>query len=651
MSRRALALVVALAMLVVPAQAIASDGHNGAEIQGTTVENDEQHETRIQLPVDGGPQDVGTWNDPVEAEIPAVNLALLPGGKLLYYDGVEADQDQDGATDLHFIWNATPKKAESRVAEFTDDGELAVERPSPVDGGTFDLFCSGTTISPESLAVAPGATEWYTLDQPAPENLYTPLKGMDQTMIFQPDPLGDEDWVEGPDMGDARWYPSALQLPDGDTLVASGIQTLFYPNTYSTLLETYDPDQPADGWQPIDASIEVADGVDVPANAIPEPAETGLAPVDETHRSVPNLPMYPRLHVIPAGPHEGEVLYTANGDAWAPFGWHPGEEVWSYMQTLDTQTGTWEVHERAEIGHRNIGTVVPLMFDAENPEPRYLSLGGTFQQSGVATPTSEIVDASGETVTSELTDSMTFPRWSVNGVLLPDGSVVALGGSTYDNVLAYGAPSVGPLNAERFVPSEDGGGEWELLPGMEDVRAYHSTAVLLPDASVAVAGHVPLPAFHDAQRSTLGNPQPNDTTIETYEPAYLHHGDETRPEIRTAGFQNDLPGEANALAIPDDRQEVTVHLDNVEHGLDSLVLVRPGAATHQYNADQLGVELDVVDQDLQGGSGTVTFEAPHDLAIPPGHYMLFANEDTPDNVYPSEAAWVALGDEVSLDIE
>jgi hypothetical protein len=634
-------------MLTVPASAIAGDGHNAIEAEGVAVENDDQHETSIALPADPG---TGSWGPELDGEVPAVNLAVLPGGQILYYSGVEADESEDEATDLHFIWNATPIQGRSRVATIDGDS-MSVATPTPASGGYYDLFCSGTTVTPEGLTLAPGATEYYTLDDEPPANLLTPLKGWNQTLLFPLDPVGDDDrdWIQGPDMADDRWYPSALQLPDGDTLVASGIQTLFYPHTYSTKLETFDPDEPAKGWETMDTSFRVGPAT-VDQNLAPEP-DTGVQLADETHQGLPNLPMYPRLHVIPSGPNAGEVLYTSNGDSWGPFGHHPTQAAWGHFQTLDPDYGEWELHPRSNVGHRHLGTTVPMMVDAEDPEPRYLSFGGTIQQSTAATPTTEIVDASGEIVTSQPTDPMTIPRWSVNGVLLPDGSALAIGGSTYDNVVAYGSPTVGPLNVERFVPNEDGtGGVWEMGPAMESLRAYHSTAVLLPDGRVLVGGHVPLPAFHDAQRSN-GNAQPTDETFQIYEPGYLDRPDETRPSVSvdaSAEAAVDLPG-GTALHVPEDQATFTLSVDGLEHGLDSVVLRKPGATTHQYNADQLGVEANVVDTDLTDGSGTVTVEAPHDLAIPPGHYMTFVNEDTPEGTYPSKAAWVALGDDVTGD--
>lgn len=643
--------IAAAVMLVLGMPGLAGlAGAHGPGPDGFDVQQNEYNEIGISTPTDGGPEEVGAFSDEtVEGEVPAVSMALLPGGEVLYFSGAEADETKDGPTDLQFIWEARPTDARSRVLDL---GTGDVETPTPEDGGHQDLFCSGITVTPDGTGLAAGATEWYTLDEDPPEAFYTPVRGGEQTLLFDPD-AGDGpggEWTRSDDMAEERWYPSTLQLPDGDTLVASGIQDLFYPNSYTTLLERFDPQQGA--WDQVETSLELADGVAVDQQIAPETPDTGFAPADDTHEGPPNLPMYPRLHVLPGGPHEGDVLYTGNGDVWAPFGHHPDQPLFGTFQTLDADTGTWSLHTPSPFGIRNLGTTVPLMVDAEDPEPRYLSFGGTLQQTGQATNTAEIIDASSSPVTSTPTDSMEMPRWTNNGVLLPDGSAISVGGSTYDNVLVYSSPNAGPLNVERFVPDEDGtGGTWETGPAMDDVRAYHSTALLTPDARVMVGGHVPLPAFHDVQREHM-NPQHTNSTFEFYEPPYLHHDDGVdRPEILTQKLAQHNEGLATTVNGEDALEasfgdELTFPVENLEGGLDSVTLMKPGAATHQFTADQMGVELTADVDDAGDGLSLVDAQtpAPEDATLVPGWYMLFVNEDVQDteDPYPSEAAWVHL---------
>lgn len=656
------AVIVALSLLFgMPAFATSAGAHQSLENQDAPdIVHDEEYEERgILMPVEGGVEDVGRILDPIDGEVPAVSLAVMPGGNLLYFSGAEADESKDGPTDLHFMWEATPTDAQSRAIDITDIYEtdegtqvdFNILHPDPVKGGQEDIFCSGITLTSTGEALAPGSTTWHTLDEDPPNNFYTPLKGGEQTVLY--DPLANA-WNDGPDMEEARWYPSALQLPNGDSLVASGVQTLFFPTTYNTLLETLDPD-PEEGepeWTLQDASFKIADGVTVPQNVLPDTPSTPFAFVDETHKGLPNLPMYPRLHVLPGGPHEGDVLYAANGDVWAPFGHHPDQPVFGHFQTLDTDAWTWSIHEPSPFSLRNLGASVPLMVDAEDPQPRFLSFGGTLHQSLVATDTAEIIDASGETITSHVTDSMEIPRWTGNGVLLPDGSVIAAGGSVYDNVLMFSSPTVGPLNLERFVPTDDGlDGEWETLPAMETVRAYHSSAVLMDDARVLLGGHVPLPAFHDAQRTHM-NPQHVDTTFEIYEPAYLHHDDATRPQILSEEItvvnpqtSRDAPSGTDVGAVFGDTLQVPVEdLDAV----GSVTLMKPGASTHQFTADQMGIQLAWADAGTDEDGATVLevhIPSTHDATLVPGAYMLFVNEDTGDGIYPSEAAWIDIQNE------
>ncbi|MDX1611485.1 MAG: galactose oxidase early set domain-containing protein, partial [Candidatus Thermoplasmatota archaeon] len=153
--------------------------------------------------------------------------------------------------------------------------------------------------------------------------------------------------------------------------------------------------------------------------------------------------------------------------------------------------------------------------------------------------------------------------------------------------------------------------------------------VLLPDARVLVGGHVPLPAFHEHQREGE-NPQVTDETFEVYEPPYLFL-DDTRPVIE-AGQAAGTWG-----------QDVTLWVNGLEEGVHSVVLMRPGATTHGYDADQRAIELEVTGENLANGFGSLTVQLPPDANVaPPGHYMVFVNEDIDGEAMPSEASFIEL---------
>ncbi len=577
------------------------------------------------------PSDIGQLLGPFEGEEPMVNLAVLPGGRIMYYSGIESDQDGDGDTDLQFMWQSHPEQGKSRLMDLTvnEDGEAVytIQTPNPEDGGHHDLFCSGTTVAPDGTVVTTGATEYHTLDDDFPENTYAPLLGMDQTLLFDSEGAGT--WTQGPDMDANRWYPSAIQLPDGRTMVLSGIDTLFMPQTHNSLVETFDPAEPEAGWTSMDTSIA---GLDTDGSLDDAP-ETGIRWIDNIHDEVPNLPMYPRVFVVPSGPHEGEVFYSTAGDYWGPFGEHPVEGIWNNLQTLDTETGEWTLHGPSVFGGRQLGTTVPLIYDhADDYAAHYLTFGGTLQRVLTATSTAEIVDASGEELTKDAVEPMHLPRWSHNGVLLPDGSVLAVGGSTFDNVVMHGAPTMSPHNLERYIPGDEdpAEGHWELLAPLENPRAYHSSSALLPDGRVLIGGHVPLPAFHHQQREN-GNPQPYDSTFELYEPPYLHL-DGTRPVITAEGFEDEAYG--GTIDVP---------VENLE-GSAEVVLIRPGATTHGFDADQRGVSLEITKRVDNPTETVLTVQLPPNANVaPPGSYMLFVNEDVDGEAMPSEAAWLEIG--------
>jgi hypothetical protein len=129
-------------------------------------------------------------------------------------------------------------------------------------------------------------------------------------------------------------------------------------------------------------------------------------------------------------------------------------------------------------------------------------------------------------------------------------------------------------------------------------RMYHSTAVLLPDARVAIAGHTRLGNVGGEPGST------EDHSIEIFNPPYLFEG--PRPVIDAAPAQARLGTEITIDARTDDVSRVT--------------LLRPCAVTHSVDMNQRLVEPIVVSRDVD----RIVVRLPADPTVaPPGHYMMF----------------------------
>src|SRR5438046_10305105 len=123
-----------------------------------------------------------------------------------------------------------------------------------------------------------------------------------------------------------------------------------------------------------------------------------------------------------------------------------------------------------------------------------------------------------------------------NATLLPDGKVLVSGGSrgTEDpNTL----PSVPAPVCEMWDPAS---GTWATMASQSKIRAYHSTAVLLPDGRVLTAGGV-----------SAGN------TAAIYSPPYLFHA--SVPTI-TSAPTNVLYGQSYFVGPPNASSISKVHL-------------------------------------------------------------------------------------------
>ena len=279
-------------------------------------------------------------------------------------------------------------------------------------------------------------------------------------------------------------------------------------------------------------------------------------------------PLYPRMHLLPSG----SVFYSGPENTSKLF--DTGTKAWSDMPTTNYSGG------------RLYGSSVLLpLTPANGYKPLVMIFGG----GNPATATTEIIDLSAASPSWQYGPPMSQPRIEMNAVILPSGQVLALGGSTNDE-----DATTASLNADLFAPdgtTVSSGGQ-NAYP-----RLYHSVALLLPDATVWVAGGNP----------TRGNYEPH---MEIYSPPYLFAADGSlapRPSITSV-----TPG---VIAYGNTFQVQTPDAANIS----SVVLMRPGAPTHAFDMDQR-----LVGMSFTAGNGVLNVTAPPNGNIaPPGYYLLF----------------------------
>jgi hypothetical protein len=234
-----------------------------------------------------------------------------------------------------------------------------------------------------------------------------------------------------------------------------------------------------------------------------------------------------------------------------------------------------------------------------------------------ATNTSQTFDLSLSTPqwTADPSMNLNVARANMQTVWLPDGSMVTIGGgngrqngSLY--VLANGKPE---HQIELWDPSV---GHWVLGPAQQIDRAYHSTALLLPDGRVLSAG--------DDNAYVTGRPYEGaaHNSGEIYSPPYLFKG--TRPKITAA------PNYAQYNSA------FHVSVSDVDPSQAHAVLIPPAAVTHSTNPNPRIVPL----SSTPTADGLDLVSPANEDIAPRGWYMLFVVNS--DGV-PSVATWVHVG--------
>jgi hypothetical protein len=524
------------------------------------------------LPSPGSPSQVGEWTQaPFQLPTYAINTTVLPTGKVLIWGRPPTPlgggpRPNVGQAALWSPWLGTGPGAFQDVAPPVID----VDGPGGQPPAPAPIFCSGLSQLANGDVVVAGGNLIY--GDTFPSDAYTTFAGLQTIFTFDP---FTETWTQQPNMAHGRWYPTQTLLPDGRTIISGGLSDVPPGGVMNKTLEVFNPPS----------------------------TPGGQGTVDEEATADRNFGLYPRMFTLGSS---GNVLLAGP----------QANHVW----TLDTTNFTWRGGPNMAYT-RQYGNAVrrpggPAGSDTFTELGGYDTAppagGGSFHP---ATETTETMDADAKTPSWMPDAPFNVARANENTVLLPDGTMVTVGGgSGYDANGGGGYVTYADGRARQVELYDPATNSWRLGPAQQEDRAYHSTAVLLPDGRIFSGGDDLHPLEPD------GGPSQTDKA-EIYSPPYLFKG--SRPAIDAAP-QAVHWGDAFGIA-------------STSPDIEQAVLMAPGATTHAFDTNQRYVKLHVIDK--IAGQGLDVVAPPSSRVAPPGYYMLFLIDG---NGVPSVASWVKI---------
>ncbi|MCJ1231856.1 hypothetical protein MMC12_008535 [Toensbergia leucococca] len=313
-------------------------------------------------------------------------------------------------------------------------------------------------------------------------------------------------------------------------------------------------------------------------------------PVANTWTLLPGCPVGPMLTNDTAG------VYRQDNHGWL-FGWKNGTVFQAGPSKAMNWYGTTGTGSQFGAGLRAsdpdsmCGNAI--MYDAANG--KILTVGGSPDyQDSYATTNAHIITIGAPDTTPTVTtlSSMTYARAFGNGVVLPDGKVIIIGGQSYAVPFSDNTATLYP---EMWDPATS---KFTVLNPMAIPRVYHSIALLLPDATVLSGGG-----------GLCGSCTTNHDDAEIFSPPYLFTSTgalATRPQI--------LSTSATTVKVG---AKFTI---NMNSAVTAFSLIRYGSTTHTVDTDQRRIALVPLASGL-----TYTVTVPNDPGIAlPGYWMLFA---------------------------
>lgn len=536
------------------------------------------------------------WNPTTkDSQILAVHAALVPNGnqgEVVLFGGDEhwSDQQESAGGD---------RFKKTRVYDVQTHELLSVTIPSPDS----DVFCSHHAFARDGrLLIAGGTQKW-------PESGDAHVHGLDfighrRCWLYN---YKQRTWTEvsklntNPDQPDephsgGRWYPGLVTLNSGEVAAFFGHLDQQDFRHRNTLPERFNEN--GNFWL-----------------NMPKVSGTAGEPQSGGRRFL----FFPRAFQLPNGRLFFATPMPAN---------FSGSTEGTYFSTAyDVASGDYvEPKIAAPDGAYNDwdrpAVLLPLL-PTEDYRVRMVFVGGVTPQRldlGATSP------AWTSTAARDASVATRDRRYS-NAVLLPTGQVCVVGGmSEVGNSNTSSPPPENPvLEAEIYSPGIDwttgtysAADSWSVKEAAVHGRNYHSSALLLPNGKVWVAG--------GNTHASSGNPDDNLTLsngvmkkrgikqIELYEPDYIATPNRIQITDSPTVFTYD--------------EAFTLQIDRAATNVKYVALIRAGSVTHSTNNDQRFVALRI---NSRSGNTLNLTAPPSGNVAPPGNYMIWVvdNSDQP----------------------
>ncbi|KAJ9560240.1 hypothetical protein OSB04_005400 [Centaurea solstitialis] len=517
-------------------------------------------------PCPAAPPPGGSWSLLRESiGMSAMHIQLLPNDRVLVYDRTDF-----GNSNISLPNGKCRPNSKDCTAHSVEYG-IAANSVRPLMVLT-DVWCSSGSLMPDGSLVQTGGWD----------------KGGHVVRVYKS--CDGCDWVEIPSsLGQQRWYSSNHMLPDGRQIIVGGLETFtyeFYPKSSETEKSFTLPflnqtDEPGIGNNLYPFVFLNTDGnVFIYAN---DRAILFDYVRDQVVQSYPS---------IPGGDPRN---YPSTGSA-----------VLLPIRIVQGEVGAAEVLVCGGAPKESYNKVVKGKFD------RALDTCGRIK---ISDPDPQWV-----------METMPLARLMGDMVLLPNGRVLIINGAA-SGVAGwdYGRDPV--LTPLIYHPNNPVGYRFEMQKSSSIPRMYHSTAALLRDGRVLVAGSNP----HD--KYEFSNVlYPTELSTEAFSPAYL--------DPSSSGFRPKIISPQTGFMVQHgQRVDITFQVFNPVHpNLVKVTLASPPFVTHSFSMNQRLLIL-------EGGNTTkfhhykvtVTMPASGNVA-PAGNYILFVvHRDV-----PSEGIWVLI---------